>query len=605
MILPSIRPRIGKLLILATLISLSIAFFYIHTARTTKNTWIPTIPSWTPKHPIAKLITLAHSRKRELLGQESHDIDEAAIKYRKRRQRHPPPGFDLWFQYAKAHGSIVVEDFFDRIYHDLNPYWALSPQEMRKRSNEVNWNHVITVRNHQASITKTSEHDAMNRMRHWHEMIKELEAYLPDITIPFNIMDETRVLLPWDEINAMMKIEAHNRTMPAPFYTLSNFSSPETGSPETDQSFDAEWNGSNVNQYWDLAKQACPPGSPAHRFVSIDAAREPANMPTEHPNHSFSGYVSNWTISKDPCQHPPLRSLHGTFIESISMSTSKHLLPIFGGSKLPMNNEILIPPAMYLSTEALYAGGGSTGPPWEKKFERVIWRGVGSGGRNKEETWTHFHRFRLLQMLNGSAVDRLEHGRLPVNATSFSIPDDEQYPLGVTARNESLGAWIASFTDLGFTDPWAFPRDANYTKPYFQQKEQVPMDVQYKSKYLIDVDGNSFSGRFRAFLRSTSLPIKATIYTEWHDDRLIPWVHFVPMDNTFVDLYGILNFFMGYKGEGGHDEAAKLIANEGREWAEKVLRREDMVLYTWRLLLEYARICDDRREVLGWVGDML
>lgn len=43
---------------------------------------------------------------------------------------------------------------------------------------------------------------------------------------------------------------------------------------------------------------------------------------------------------------------------------------------------------------------------------------------------------------------------------------------------------------------------------------------------------------------------------------------------------------MGYKGVGGHDEAAGVIAAEGREWAERVLRRENIVLYTWRLLLE-------------------
>jgi hypothetical protein len=610
MILPLIRPRRMQALALATLIALSIAYFFIHTetrlsTATIKGTIKQIQITLTPKHPIEKLITSAHARKRELFGQESHDLEEAAIKYRKRRHRHPPPGFDVWFSYAKDHGSIVVEEFFDRIYHDLNPFWALSPQELRRRSNEVNWDHVVTVRRHKANLTKTTEHDAMSRMRHWHGLIEELEAYLPDMTVPFNIMDESRVLLPWEDINAMMKVEVHNRSQPGAAYVVSNFSGPKNATPETDQSFDAQWTGDGVNQYWDLAKQTCPPGSPARDFSSVDASHDPPNMPTKHPNHSSSGYVSNWTLSRDPCQHPALRSLHGTFIESISMRTSTHLLPIFGGSKLPMNNEILIPPAMYLSTDELYAGGGSTGPPWEQKADRVIWRGVASGGRNKAETWTHFHRHRLLQMLNGSAVDSLDKGHLPENATSFSIPDDSQYPLGVTAGNESLGEWIASFTDLGFTRLWPFPEDANYTKPYFEEKENVPMDIQYESKYLIDVDGNSFSGRFRAFLRSTSLPIKATIYSEWHDDRLIPWVHFVPMDNTFVDLYGILNFFMGYKGEGRHDEAAALIANEGREWAEKVLRREDMVLYTWRLLLEYARICDDKRQVLGWVDDLL
>jgi hypothetical protein len=54
----------------------------------------------------------------------------------------------------------------------------------------------------------------------------------------------------------------------------------------------------------------------------------------------------------------------------------------------------------------------------------------------------------------------------------------------------------------------------------------------------------------------------------------------------------------------GRDSAAERIATEGRLWAQRVLRREDMLLYVWRLLLEFARICDDERARLGFVGDL-
>jgi hypothetical protein len=36
-----------------------------------------------------------------------------------------------------------------------------------------------------------------------------------------------------------------------------------------------------------------------------------------------------------------------------------------------------------------------------------------------------------------------------------------------------------------------------------------------------------------------------------------------------------------------------------------VLRREDMLLYVWRLLLEFARVCDENRARLGYVDDLL
>ncbi len=128
------------------------------------------------------------------------------------------------------------------------------------------------------------------------------------------------------------------------------------------------------------------------------------------------------------------------------------------------------------------------------------------------------------------------------------------------------------------------------------------MKKQYNYKFLPDADGNSFSARFRGFLRSTSLPLKATVYAEWHDDRIVPWVHFVPLDNTFQDIFPVLEYFADGSGPG--DAAAQFIAEMGREWSEKVLRREDMRLYVWRLLLEWARVCDENRHALGYVDDL-
>ncbi len=55
---------------------------------------------------------------------------------------------------------------------------------------------------------------------------------------------------------------------------------------------------------------------------------------------------------------------------------------------------------------------------------------------------------------------------------------------------------------------------------------------------------------------------------------------------------------------GRRDAVAERIALGGREWAGKVLRREDMAVYVLRVLLEYARLGDERREHMGWVGDL-
>ncbi|CRK13419.1 hypothetical protein BN1708_020774, partial [Verticillium longisporum] len=55
----------------------------------------------------------------------------------------------------------------------------------------------------------------------------------------------------------------------------------------------------------------------------------------------------------------------------------------------------------------------------------------------------------------------------------------------------------------------------------------------------------------------------------------------------FGDYYGIMEYFLGYGDDvPGHDAAAERIATQGKIWAEKALRREDMQVYTLRLLLE-------------------
>lgn len=125
------------------------------------------------------------------------------------------------------------------------------------------------------------------------------------------------------------------------------------------------------------------------------------------------------------------------------------------------------------------------------------------------------------------------------------------------------------------------------------------MMEQYGYRYLPDVDGHSYSARWRGFLRSSSCPLKATIYAEWHDDRLTPWVHYAPFDSTYQDIWAVMEYFLN-----GHDAEGARIAKQSKEWAAKVLRRDDMMLYVWRLLLEYARVIDPGRDRLGFVDDL-
>lgn len=360
--------------------------------------------------------------------------------------------------------------------------------------------------------------------------------------------------------------------------------------------------------------RGCEPDSPTRKAeVMTNWDHAPTFSPSFAEQHMYHGYVSNYTMSTDICHQPDLQGLNGMFIEPLTVAATKTLFPMFGGSKLSINNEILLPAPMYWNEEERFTAGGDKGVEWSKKIDGVVWRGVATGGRNRANNWRAFQRHRFVAMNNGTKIKRAEDWtELPAN---FELPSASydlaaQRPISDKTARTHLGDWVDSWADVAFVDLMCVEEEPNgqchYTSPYFSVEEGIKLADQFNWKYLPDIDGNSFSGRYLGFLRSTSLPIKATVYREWHDSRLIAWKHFVPMDNRYGDWFGIMEYFLGHGDERpAHDAEAERIASDGKEWADRVLRREDMQIYVLRLLLEYARVSDPRREKMGWVQDLL
>lgn len=362
--------------------------------------------------------------------------------------------------------------------------------------------------------------------------------------------------------------------------------------------------------FWKIAARGCHPDSLARKAEPMSDFKNTPQFSLAHTlKHSYKGFVSNYTLSTDFCHQPDLQGLHGMMIQPLSVSSTATLFPMFGGSKLHTNNEILLPAPMYWSKDERFTGGDNPGGPWDEKANKVIWRGVATGGRNTEDNWKGFQRHRFVALTNGTKISRAESWEhAPDN---WGMPTS-QYDLAAQQEN-NLGKWTSDWSDTGVVELMCEPQEGEgkcrYTSPHYTVVPGMPMSEQFKYKYLPDIDGNSFSGRYLGFLASTSLPIKATIFREWHDSRLFPWIHFVPMDNRFMDFHGIMQYFLGYEGKNlkvkSHDKEAEKIATVGKEWANKVLRKEDMQIYVLRLLLEYSRLGHDNRDKLGYVKDLL
>lgn len=127
-------------------------------------------------------------------------------------------------------------------------------------------------------------------------------------------------------------------------------------------------------------------------------------------------------------------------------------------------------------------------------------------------------------------------------------------------------------------------------------------------KYVLDIDGDGdgdgsecSSSSFRRLMGSHALVFKSTLFPEWWTDRAQAWVHYVPVQIDYSDLYDSLVFFGGdLSGEGAHEEMAKKIGSAGREWVERFWRKEDVTAYMFRLWLEYARVMSVDRDAMSF-----
>lgn len=577
------------------------------------------IPDIAEPHPIRQLRHEADQRWRKYQSERSLTLRQTVEKYRRRYGRHPPPGFKEWYKFARERNVFNIDDF-DQVMDDLRPFWAIDPKTIRLHAAHM-WENPddgiagIHIRNHR--VAHLNNHNW--RSETLQKLIESFVEYLPDMDIAMNRLDQPRLVVPWEDMQTLLAKEYETRAIPAEvvdsFTTKQDYLldiTIEDPKDDTSERLDADWVPRPGKPYLELASLACPPDSPVRTNMSESEA-------DSLYKDSLGGLITNFNRSTDLCiAGPALQNRHGFLYSASSMIASKKLLPVFGECKVNVNSDILFPANMYHKHDERYEYSPEDDLTWEDKTDTLFWRGVSSGGVQNAENWSTMHRQRLVQLLNGTTMSMAGREVRVVSETGQSREGRKKTYENFDHFQPSRFA--EEYTDVGFVElVGCLPGDCPFYKDVFSLKPQVTLSTQFRNKYLIDVDGATFSGRWRAFLQSKSLGLKATIFREWHDSRLFAWQHFVPVDNRYDDLYSLLTYFIGY-GEPharragpeaddhvntavympSHDGEAKEIARQGREWAEKVLRTEDMEVYMFRLLLEYGRIIDDNRDRIGY-----
>jgi hypothetical protein len=296
-------------------------------------------------HPIDHLIKNANTEFDAVMARRTKDVHAGAVAYRERRGRHPPPGYDAWYKYAQDNNAVIVEDFFDQIYHDLNPFWGLPAEQIRHAAKELPIK--LRVRNGTVQNPKGT----IEWMNHWIDMLSRVQKFLPDLDMPINLMDEPRLIVPWEDINRYVSEGLKTRKVVPVSKVVQKFSHIDWDSKD-EKSFQVDFI-KDQGKYWDVARVGCAPDSPSRHVETATSFAGPppvrcADMPEDAftkgkncdagfaSSISYQGYVANWTAVKDACLQPELRDSHGSFVEPLSQSTAQVLIPHFGGSKLTM-----------------------------------------------------------------------------------------------------------------------------------------------------------------------------------------------------------------------------------------------------------------------------
>ncbi len=515
--------------------------------------------------------------------------------------------FDEWYKFATSKSSLIIDDY-NSIHNDLVRFWALSPAEIREETWKAisnPWNEVsgISIRGGKAQITPNVLPTHRWMLDGVVTIISQFAQWLPDMDLGFNLNDECRVAVPYSHSEEMRMIGEAAGNLEAG--TDNSWSKDRASGwkaiPEEPISETSFEDRSFTNTFHEYGSVGCPPTSKA-RTDRIWNNRDLCTACISP--HSLGPFLQNWTLAADICHQPDMAHLHGLYLSPAAFKTTHNLVPVFSQSKAHGFNDILYPSAWNYMDKAKYdPTPDRPDPPFSEKNNTLFWRGATSEGVSAEGTWKGMTRQRLVHLAN----NRTSSSTIPILLPDGTNPNRYSYQLLPGPTIHSLLPTdihiVDSIARCGLRDCPDQAAELGLVPPsHFQDH--------WRYKFLFDLDGAGFSGRFLPFLHSRSLPFKAALFREWSDARLTAWLHFVPLDGRLHGVYSTLAYFAGVFGEvagrevrlEAREKEGERIAQEGREWAGRVLRKEDMEVYFFRLLLEWGRLTDDGRDGIGFVG---
>ncbi|KAJ3720940.1 hypothetical protein C8R42DRAFT_582015 [Lentinula raphanica] len=571
-------------------------------------------------HPITRKMKEAEERFQAKIDKQSKTLSEAIEEYKHRFGMSPPKGFDKWWEFAMKNNVVLVDEY-DTLMHDLAPFYALrgwalgGGHEMRRRIAEVASVasiDIVQIRNGNLSTISISkdgfiDDEVSARAQGLKAMLGSSVANLPDMDFPVNAKAEGRVIIPWDRWAVAGQGGTTGEKIGLGMDTLHPLSN-----------FHPDWRG--AGNVWDKWRRTCPPTSPARKsYASIRSALvEDATVPNPF---AFSSSTSFDTVSF--CEQPHLHYTQGHFFSD--WRTLDDLYPVLSPARAKGFGDIKIPSHYYYGSTKAYTYGWDKANQkvhsvdlgevaWESKRNKIFWRGATTGGGNSPAGFAAlYQRHRAVRMADWDAEGDVE----------IWVPNTNPIA-NISAHKIPIAALNKALMDVAFvkaSNANQYPGGLKKLKEEHRFADGVSLGNHWQYKYLLDLDGMSYSGRFMSFLASDSVPVKSTVYEEFFSDWIEPWLHYIPLSSSYEEIYNIFGYFSGIPAEvveevygdavdpetgaplfppgtkipaipGAPDGDARLqhIAQAGKKWKNTIARKVDMEAYVYRLALEWARL---------------
>ncbi|KAJ2996996.1 hypothetical protein NUW58_g793 [Xylaria curta] len=352
--------------------------------------------------------------------------------------------------------------------------------------------------------------------------------------------------------------------------------------PKTECSHHGRQNDRNNAQFFDMITSKIPSSlnltfllnhldEPTVIIPPVSQQRQRPKIVNLGGQHAWKALTNTYL-----CEHAEYSELHGLLAAPESLRLTQGLVPILSTGAPSTMGDILYPSSAYV-IEDRFEYQEEHDVDWDKKQNNLYWAGSTTGGHSREGQWQNLHRQRFVELAQN------------LKRQTFSYLGEKD---GVISR--AVSSFLNSrLYDVAFADVLQCDsKPCRDQRQYFRRKPWASGDRPYYSRLVFDLDGNGISGRYYKLLASKSTPLKQTILREWHDDRLMPWVHYIPVSQSMEELPELVSYLTST--ESGQ-KRAKEIAEQGRLWFSKTFREIDVVIYMYRLFLELARLQDPDR----------